>query len=313
MTGKANGPSPPRLAALDLGSNSFHLLVAEHDGRAWQPLQRVGEKVQLAAGMRDGELHVDAIARGLDCLNRFLPDFHELPRQCVRIVGTQALRMARNADAFLHPAEALLQRPVEVISGEEEARLIYSAVAAERPSQPLLVVDVGGGSTELICGTNEAIRQLRSVPIGCVCFIAEHFPAGKLDGESLRRARSAAKAAFASAWSLDTTGFEAVGCSGTMLAIGEVLHCNGWGSGGIDRAGLAVLEREVATFDSLDAVRFEGLCESRRSVFACGVAIVQGLFDALCLEHVDLSGAALREGVIAELASRQAIVTADCL
>lgn len=301
----ATGQLPMRLAALDLGSNSFHLLVAERAGARWRPLQRLGEKVQLAAGMRDGELQADAIERGLACLRRFLPLLRDLPANCVRVVGTQALRTATNRDAFLKPAQTVLQRPIEVISGDEEARLIYSAVATERPAGARLVVDIGGGSTELVSGCGERIQSLQSVAVGCVGFIAEHFPSGRLDPVSMRRARVAACSVFSAAWPTRAAGMDVVGCSGTLLAVGEVLRCNGWGCGGIDRAGLSALSDAVLEFRELEAVCFDGLCESRRSVFASGLAIVQGLFDALALEHMELSDAALREGMVAALATAQ--------
>lgn len=302
MTNRARDEASAPLATVDLGSNSFHLLLAAREGAYWRPLQRMGEKVQLAAGMCHGLLQPDAIERGLEALRRFQVLLETLPAANARIVGTYALREARNRAAFLEPAQALLQRPIEVISSSEEARLIYAAAIAGRPPHPRLVIDVGGGSTELVRGHGAHIQQLQSVAVGCLRSLG-HFPQGRLDALSLQRARAAARAAFVAAWPVPPTGVEEViGCSGTLLAVGEVLHCQGWERGRIERAGLARLYEAVLAFRRLDAVAFPGLCASRRSIFVSGLAVVQGLFDALGLQRIQLSGAALREGMMAALA-----------
>lgn len=309
MTGVLSGTESRRFAVLDLGSNSFHLLLARVRRGQWQPIRRLSEKVQLAADMDGGRLHTDAVARGITCLRRFLPYLKGLEASDIRVVGTQALRIASNRSTFLRLAEAVLGYPVEVISGEEEARLIYHAVNLERLPRRRLVVDVGGGSTELGLGTGPAVELLRSIPIGCVSFVRQ-FPEGALTVSNLQCARENARRAFAAALPESPEGMEAVGCSGTLLAIAEVLQRQGCRAGEIDRSGLAALESELPRFKSIEAVHFDGLCESRRSIFASGLAIVSGLFDALRLERLQLSAVALREGVMAELVEASSELTA---
>lgn len=300
MTGVLSSTESRRFAVLDLGSNSFHLLLARVREGRWQPIRRLSEKVQLAADMDDGCLQPDAVARGLACLQRFRPYLDGVDSGDVRVVGTQALRVASNRSAFLGPAREVLGYPVDVISGEEEARLIYHAVNLERLPRRRLVVDVGGGSTELVLGTGPVVEFLRSVPIGCVSCVRQ-FPEGVLTASNLQRARENARQAFAAVLPESPGDMEIVGCSGTLLAIAEVLRRRGGRAGEIDRSGLAALESAVLRFESIEAVHFDGLCESRRSIFASGLAIVSGLFDALRLERLQLSAVALREGVMAEL------------
>lgn len=140
------------IAALDLGSNSFHLLLAELHTQGWRAQLRSGDKVQLAAGLRGELLDEAAIARGLACLERLAPLLRSLPTENVRIVGTHTLRVARNRDLFIKPAQRLLGHPIEVISGAIEAALVYKGVADSDCVAPQLVIDIGGGSTELALG-----------------------------------------------------------------------------------------------------------------------------------------------------------------
>jgi exopolyphosphatase/guanosine-5'-triphosphate,3'-diphosphate pyrophosphatase len=254
-----------RLAALDLGSNSFHLLVADRAASGWVPVIRQGEKVQLAAGLRDGRLTDEAIGRGLDCLTRFAGHLRQLPAHSVSAVGTHALRCAANRDDFLRPAQALIGHPVRVIDGREEARLIYRGAAA--PAGRQLVFDIGGGSTEIVLGDGARIHQLASVPVGCITLLP-HFPGGHISAAHLERAKAVVVSAIRAAWKSPEAigGASAIGCSGTLLAVESVLVRAGWSAAGITRAGLLQLQKALLACDRIDAVQFEGVSESRRGV-----------------------------------------------
>jgi exopolyphosphatase/guanosine-5'-triphosphate,3'-diphosphate pyrophosphatase len=290
-----------RLAALDLGSNSFHLLIADRTTSGWEAVIRQGEKVQLAAGLRGGILTDDAIARGLACLGRFAGYLRELPVQAVGAVGTHALRCAANRDAFLEPAQALIGHPIRVIDGKEEARLIYRGAA--EPTGRQLVFDIGGGSTEIVLGEGSCIHQLASVPVGCITLLS-HFPDGQISAERIAQAKAVVASAILAAWGTPAPisgALTAIGCSGTLLAVESVLVRAGWSTAGITRAGLARLQQALVAYDRIDAVQFEGLSESRRGVFATGLTIVLALFDVFGIDTMQLSRGALREGLITEL------------
>ena len=210
----------PLIAAIDLGSNSFHMVLAKADHGEIRILERLGEKVQLAAGLdEERQLSEEAMQRGLDCLRRFGQLIQGLPQGAVRIVGTNALREARNRAEFIRRANELLGHQVEVISGREEARLIYLGVShsiADTPGKRL-VVDIGGGSTELIVGERFEAQQLESLYMGCVSLTRQHFGGERIRESALRAADLAVRmelepveAAFRAAdWQ------EAIGASGT--------------------------------------------------------------------------------------------------
>jgi exopolyphosphatase/guanosine-5'-triphosphate,3'-diphosphate pyrophosphatase len=294
------------IAALDLGSNSFHLLLAEvQDGGAWQAQLRSGDKVQLAAGLRNGFLDEAAIARGLSSIERLATLLRPLPARAVRIVGTHTLRVASNREAFLVPAQRMLGHPIEVISGTAEAALVYRGVANCEQAQPQLVIDIGGGSTELALGCGIAVQRLASIPVGCVTCRA-HFPGNRLDPALFERAYRAVCTQLRAHWSDALPAAVVVtGSSGTLLAIEQVLIDQGWSRRGITRAGLQQLEVALLAYDRLDAVQFAGLSARRRSVFATGVVIARALFDTLHIDTMRLSTAALREGLLIDLLAQR--------
>jgi exopolyphosphatase/guanosine-5'-triphosphate,3'-diphosphate pyrophosphatase len=302
------------IAALDLGSNSFHLLLAEVHAQGWRAQLRSGDKVQLAAGLQ-GELLSDAaIARGLACIERLAPLLRPLSAGNVRVVGTHTLRVARNRELFVEPAQRLLGHPVEVISGAVEAALVYKGVAASDCAIPQLVIDVGGGSTELALGCGDSVNQLASIPVGCVT-ARNYFPDGRLDSALFERARQLVCQRLREHWPPCATLPESVavlGSSGTLLAVEQVLVGQGWSEQGITRAGLLQLQDALLQFQLLDNVRFYGLSERRRSVFATGVAIVRALFDTLAIETMTLSQAALREGLVVDLLARRRAPAKRC-
>lgn len=300
-------PDGSLLAAVDLGSNSFHLLIAKIEHGELRPVEALAEKVQLGAGLEDGLLTDEAIERGLDCLSRFAQLLGSMEIRRVRVVGTNALRQAKNRKAFTTPARRILGARVDVVYGLEEARLVYLGVAhtLADDAQSRLVIDIGGGSTEFIIGQRFEPQFMVSLQMGCVSFGKSFFPKGKISRENFCNAYDQARAEvfpirhrFHSKWA------ECVGSSGTVQAIETILLQNGWGQGGISRQGLATLEKSLLKFRLMDEIQLEGLAAQRRSVILPGVAIASALFDVLDIDYMRTSKGALREGVIYDLMGR---------
>ncbi len=301
-------PDGATLAAIDLGSNSFHLIVARVEHSEVRPIETLAEKVQLGAGLKNGFLDKAAIRRGMDCLARFKQVLDSVSPYRTRIVGTNALRQARNRRDFTNAAEALLGVPVDVIYGREEARLVYLGVAhtLADDEHSRLVVDIGGGSTEFIVGQRFEPQRLESLQMGCVSYTRQFFKNGKITAKRYQRAYDAARLEVShirhrftsSAWE------DCVGSSGTLQAIEAILLAFGWSESGITRSGLACLEKALLAFDHIDRIEIEGLPEARRNVILSGVAITAGIFDELRIEVMRSSRGALREGVIYDLLGR---------
>lgn len=297
------------IAAIDLGSNSFHMVLAKADHGEIRILERLGEKVQLAAGIDEQRLlSEEAMQRGLDCLRRFAQLIIGLPEGAVRIVGTNALREARNRGEFIRRAEAILGHPVEVISGREEARLIYLGVSHSSADTPgkRLVVDIGGGSTEFIVGQRFEPLLRESLQMGCVSFTQRYFRDGKITPARYAQAYTAARLELMGIeHALRRLGWqEALGASGTIRAIGLVLKEAGQGNGGINPAGLTWLKRKVLKLGEVEKLDLPGIKPDRRSIFPAGLAIMEAISDALSLEGMSHSEGALREGVLYDLLGR---------
>lgn len=301
-------PEGSLLAALDLGSNSFHLIIARIEHGEMRPVETLAEKVQLGAGLKDGQLAEDAIARGLDCLSRFAQMLESLDIQRLRAVGTHALRIARNRRQFTVPASAILGTPIDVIYGREEARLVYLGVAHSLAddAQSRLVVDIGGGSTEFIVGERFEPRHLESLQMGCVSYSNQFFPDGSISKQAYRRAvdRAALEVSSIHQHFHSKNWEDCVGSSGTLQAIEQLLIQQGWSETGINNKGLAKLEKKLLGFDTMDDIRLEGLADARRNVIVAGVAITRALFKALEVDHMRTSRGALREGVLYDLIGR---------
>lgn len=297
------------LAAVDLGSNSFHLLVGRIvDGQVY-PLDTLREQTQLGAGLTaDKRLDRASQARALEVLAQFRERLRGLPRDAVRAVGTNALRVARNAPAFLREARETLGFPIEVIAGREEARLIYLGVAHALPpaENKRLVVDIGGGSTELIVGQGLKPKLMESLYMGCVSSSLRHFPEGRIDKKSLKAAVLEARQELAavsqryrrSGWQ------EAVGSSGSARSIESILQDNKWSAHGITRAGLDNLWDLLLDAGRADPDRIPGLRSARAPVLPGGFAIMYAVFEELDLEEMAVSEAALRHGVLYDLLGR---------
>ena len=296
-------------AALDLGSNSFHLLVAAIHEDQLQIVDKHKEMVRLAAGFDvNNQLTTAKQSEALACLSRMGQRISHLPATHVRILGTNALRMAANSRDFLRKARELLGHPVDVISGREEARLLYLGVAHTLPTQPgsRLVMDIGGGSTELILGKNFNAKITESLHMGCVSMSLKYLGNGQLSASGWEKARTAALLELQPV--LDSYAshkwVEAIGASGTFKAIARVLQQEGWSEFGISREGLQQLKQRILSGSEIDQVTLNGLEKERRPVFAGGVAIVEALFDAFDLTQVNIAEGALREGVVYDLAGR---------
>lgn len=296
-------------AALDLGSNSFHVLLARFDGRRLVVLDRYKDSVRMASGLQDdGNLSVEAIRRALKALEKVAERIRSLPSSHVRVVGTNTLRAAKNRDVFLVQAEKILGVPINIISGLEEARLIYLGVAKDftPEDKTRLVVDIGGGSTELVLGKRKPLK-LESLYMGCVSFSREFFPGGVLSRRAYERAVLAARSEVqrlvsefgAANWD------EAVGSSGTIRSIERVLDGMGLNRNHvITPTGLAKLSEAVIAAKRVDRLQLPGLDADRVPVFVGGLAVLQGVFAELKIPAMHVSMYAIREGIIYDLAGR---------
>ncbi|WP_254276569.1 exopolyphosphatase [Halomonas sp. 3H] len=308
-TPPADAPAPRRLAAIDLGSNSFHLLVANYQENRLQVVARQGEKVQLAAGLdEDGVLEEATMARALACLERFAPYLSDIDPGHLRVVGTNALRDAANSQALIDRAEALLGCRIEIIAGREEARLIYLGAAhALAEDGRRLIVDIGGGSTEFIIGERFEPLALESLRMGCVTFTGRFFPEGEISEKRFRRAELAALSELANIRrQYRELGWEdPVGSSGTIKAAAAVIHAAGGAPEGvITREGLAALRERLIKCKRLDRVALEGLKPDRARVFPAGIAVLCAVFEAFELERMRYADGALREGVLYDMVGR---------
>jgi exopolyphosphatase / guanosine-5'-triphosphate,3'-diphosphate pyrophosphatase len=296
------------LAAVDLGSNSFHMVL----GRAvdGQPaiIGRMKEMVQLGIGLdAERQLGEAAQERALACLSRFGQYIRSLPHDNVRAVGTNALRVARNVDGFLARAALALGHPIEVISGIEEARLIYAGVLRDRTAKDerLLVVDIGGGSTELVIGEREPL-ELESLYVGSITMMQRHFEDGKLSAKRFRRAEMTASQELEVVQErFRRLGWRAaVGASGTVRAVARVLRARSWSDGAITPGALAQLRDEVIAAGSVERLTLEGLSRSRANVFPGGLAVLSAILEMLGVQRLEVSQSALREGLLDDLMGR---------
>ncbi len=302
-------PPPVTVAAVDLGSNSFHMLVAEIRNSSFRVIDKLREPVRLAAGLdASGRIHPEAEERALQCLARFGQRLQNLDDAQVRAVGTNTLRQAANAGDFADAAETALGHPIEIISGAEEARLIYAGVVhGLSPSRPRrLVADIGGGSTEIICGHLTEPRIMESLSLGCVTMTEHFFPRGRITEKRWRSAllhaelqvEPYAEAFQQQAWQ------QALGASGTIRAIQKVIAAEGWSEYSITRGALRRLAGALCDVKNIERLKLKGLSERRRPVFPGGVAILSALFEVLDIERMQVSDAALREGLLLDFLER---------
>lgn len=295
-------------AAVDLGSNSFHMVIARLTEGHMQIVDRIKERVRLAEGMDDQRrMSADAMARGLACLSLFAERLTNIKPDQIRIAGTYTLRRASNARAFVSEAAKVLNHPIEIISGQEEARLIYQGVAhTQHLEGQVLVVDIGGGSTELIIGEGFEHRALTSRKMGCVSFTQSFFANGKLGEKAFNNAVLEAQHQLAPIINqYRKLGWQScLGSSGSIRTVRDVLQGEGWTDGSITHAGLERLKAEMLKHKRVDQLRLAGLTEERQGVFAAAVAILLGLFTSLPIDRMEYSDGALREGLLYEFEER---------
>ncbi|MCB1864771.1 MAG: exopolyphosphatase [Chromatiales bacterium] len=298
---------PDLLAALDLGSNSFHLIVAREEHGELRVVDREKEMVRLAAGLdAEGVIDEATQSRAIECLQRFGQRLRHVAPNRMRAVGTNTLRAADNAEDFLARAEAALGHNISIIAGIEEARLVFLGAAHSLAAlgHQRLVVDIGGGSTELIIGQRYEPIAMDSLYMGCVSLSRRFFEDGVIDAKRMRRAETAAlqeleplmQRYHQMGWS------EAVGTSGTIRAVRNVVQARGWCEEGITARSLdKLVDALIAAGDTRG---IEGLSAQRAPVFAGGVAILHAVFQALDIEHMRYADGALREGVLYDLLGR---------
>ncbi|KHD23883.1 exopolyphosphatase [Vibrio caribbeanicus] len=293
------------VAAIDLGSNSFHMVVARVVDQDLQLVSRHKQRVHLASGL-DAQKNLDnaAIERGLECLTMFAERLQGFDVENVRIAATHTLRQANNAHIFLQRAKEVLPFPIEVIPGVEEARLIYLGVAHTQPeSDSKLVVDIGGGSTEMIIGKGFEPELINSKQMGCVSYTNRYFANSKLSKKNFAQATLAAEQRLESIASrYRKKGWDiAFGSSGTIKAIREVLIGMGHDDGIVTSKRLDKLIEKLCEWQTIDEIELDGLTPERKPVFAAGVAILSAIFKALKISEMHFSQGALREGLLFEM------------
>lgn len=298
-----------RLAAVDLGSNSFRLEIGRIDHGQFYRTEYLKETVRQGNGLDDERnLTTDAMERGWDCLARFGERLASFSSAEVRAVATQTLREARNRDEFLVRANAVLGFPIDVISGREEARLIYLGVAHSLPqgNERRLVIDIGGRSTELILGQGFDPKLMESYRVGSIAWSTRYFPDHQFSKHAFQMAEIAAKAVLdeaLNAYRRDAWDV-AYGSAGTVGAVGDVLAAAGWPAGCVSREGLDWLQGKLISAQSVDRLRLAGMKDDRRAVIGGGLSILRAVFDLLQIDQMQLATGGLRHGLLFDLMGR---------
>ncbi|CAM3373069.1 Exopolyphosphatase/guanosine-5'-triphosphate, 3'-diphosphate pyrophosphatase [Paracidovorax anthurii] len=298
------------LAAVDLGSNSFRLEIGRFEHGLIRRVEYLKETVRQGSGLdEERNLTAEAMQRGWDCLARFAERLKGFAPDKVRAVATQTLREARNRETFLLRGSAILGHAIDVVSGPEEARLIYQGVAHLLPQsdERRLVVDIGGRSTELILGHGFSADAVASFRVGSVAWSSRYFADGSFTPESFRTAEVAAQAVLDEALNIyrPQAWDVAYGSSGTVGAVGDVLAATGHPAGRITRDGLDWLKEQLLRARSADRVRIEGLKEDRRAVIGGGISVLRAVFDLLGIKQMHVAQGALRQGALYDLLDRE--------
>jgi len=297
-------------AAIDLGSNSYRLEIGRLENGHLRRVEYIKETVRQGNGLdAERNLTEDAMARGLACLARFSERIAGFKPTHVRAVATQTLREARNRDDFLTAARKALGFPIEVITGREEARLIYLGVSHLLPdsNERRLVIDIGGRSTEMILGQGHNPITLESYRLGSVAWSMKYFPDGHWTAQAFRSAEIAAKAVLDEALSLypRTAWDQAYGSSGTIGAVADVLSANGWPDAIISREALDWLLEKLLKAQRPEQLRITGIKDDRRPVIGGGLAVLRAVFDLLQIEQMLPAQGALRQGTLYDLLDRE--------
>lgn len=308
--------SKPRqlIAAVDMGSSSFRMIVARVEELNKQSqiyiIDSLREPVRLGAGLNaHKQLDEASQERALNALSRFGERLRSFKPSEVRAVATNAVRVARNASEFIAKAEEALGFPIDVISGVEEARLVYCGVAHQLPigQGKRLVVDIGGGSTEFIIGDDYEPDVMESLYIGCVSTAQQYFADGSIQPKAMKNAVMAARkeVAVLRRQMIDKGWTHAIGSSGTARALAEICVANGFTEHGISAEGLRLIREHVTAAGHLDQVTLEGLKPDRLPMMPGGLAVMSAVFEELELEHMDVTDGALRQGLLYDMLGRQ--------
>lgn len=294
----------PRYTIIDLGSNSFHMLTVTKSDDGFSVFSKKKQKVRLASGLdENNNLNQQTIESGLNCLREFRVELDKIQPCKILISATAALRLANNKQLFIPQAEQILQNPINLISGIEEAKTIYRGVAfTEQLQKQLLVIDIGGASTELIIGQGSKVLKAQSLHMGCVTWLNNHFSDNQLNSSNFCAAIAAAKQVIEPyikqyqtlGWSL------CMGASGTIQAVNEVNSAQQLETD-LTLSVLNTIKQQCIDSAQIDQLQIEGLKASRKPVFASGLAILIALFECLQVEHIKPSKGALREGLISIL------------
>ena len=297
------------LAAIDLGSNSFHMVVARYTLGQLRVVDRLRETVRMASGLSArGDLSGDAMSRALECLGRMGQRLRGLSHNRVRAIATNTVRQLRSPASFLIPGETALGHRIEVVSGREEARLIYLGVANGLPPKQTrrLVIDIGGGSTEFIIGEGFEPLERESLQMGCIASTRRFFPSGKLSRKKWRDALTEISAEFQQFTSTyRARGWrEVIGSSGTAKAIGGICKELKISRGEVTAAGIADIRERLLAFDDVNDVELPGLSDDRRTVMAGGLLVMEACFNELGIERMQIAQTAMREGVLYDMLGR---------
>ncbi|NOX09596.1 MAG: exopolyphosphatase [Gammaproteobacteria bacterium] len=307
---RKNSLSQPQvMAAIDLGSNSFHMIIVRVTGQDIQVIDRLREMVRLGSGLdKRNRLNETTQVRALECLQRFAQRLADIPPANIRIVGTNTLRKAINAQQFLSRAEATLGHSIDIINGIEEARLIYLGVSHNLPEDEKrhLVIDIGGGSTELIIGERFRPITMESLFMGCVSMTKRFFKDGKISKKRLHKAHIHAllKLEDIQQQYCDIGWDIAIGASGSARAIAGVISAEEWSTEHITAKSLSKMKEHILACTHIDELKLNGLDEDRQPVFVGGYIVLHAIFEALHLKKMIVSDGALREGLIFEALGR---------
>ncbi len=295
-------------AAIDLGSNSFHMVVATPEGRSIRIIDSLRAPVRLAAGLDDKKrIKAKTQKLALQTLNQFAERLQGVPVENIRVVGTNTLRRAKNSKQFTSKVYEILGRPIEIISGREEARLIFEAVAHTQPDtgDRRLVIDIGGGSTELVTGTGTSAELMESFNMGCVSSTQTWFSNAVMDVERFRGATVHAQLELQPlAVAFRKSGWDTVyGCSGTIKATGRMLHELGMTDtpDSFTASDLKKLQKKMVKSGSMEKMQLETISSDRMQVITGGICILSGILKTLDIKRVQISQVALREGLIFDM------------
>ena len=292
------------LVAIDLGSNSFHLIIAREQDGCLQIIHQQKQTVSLAKGLNKlNDLSESAIAKAIACLHEFNLSIANIPNSAIRIVATQALRQANNSQQFIHSAKKVLPYPIEIISGELEAELIYKGVAHTQPLKgSTLIIDIGGGSTELVVGHNFSTSLTDSLAMGCISVQKKFFLNGEITEEAMQVAKSFAvkKLVGVAERYRESDSKTLLGTSGSIKAISRVIF-ELYGDNKITPKNLEQLVIQLIDWQHCDNIPLRSLDEARRPLLASAVAILSSCLNELGIEQINFSAGGLREGVLYDL------------